>query len=73
MITFALFGVVFFIFAIIMFIVNILISVWVYRDAQRRYKNSDTPILWLLIVLLTGLIGLIVYLIVRPSERSSTI
>ena len=43
--------------------------VYVYRDARRRGMNAN---LWLLIVLLTGLIGLIVYLIVRrdyPVQR----
>ena len=43
--------------------------VYVYRDAKRRGMNAN---LWLLIVLLTGLIGLIVYLIVRrdyPVQR----
>ncbi|MBS7248444.1 MAG: PLDc N-terminal domain-containing protein [Candidatus Jordarchaeales archaeon] len=43
-------------------ILDIVIAVWVYRDAKRRGMEAA---LWLLIVLLTGLIGLIIYLIVR--------
>ncbi len=45
-----------------LFIVDILIAVWVYRDAKERGMEAA---LWLLIVLFTGLIGLIIYLIVR--------
>jgi hypothetical protein len=37
--------------------------VFVYNDAKAR--NTD-PMIWLLIVFFTGLIGLIVWLCVRP-------
>lgn len=57
-------GIVLFIF--LFFLIAILIAVWVYKDAKRRGENGA---LWLLIVLLTGLIGLIIWLIVRPPER----
>jgi hypothetical protein len=40
----------------------ILIAVWVYRDARDRGMDAA---IWLLIVLLLGIIGLIIYLIVR--------
>ncbi len=43
-------------------IIGIILAVWVYRDAKERGMEAE---LWLLIVLLTGLIGLIIYLIVR--------
>ncbi|MEM1657527.1 MAG: hypothetical protein QXK94_00615 [Candidatus Jordarchaeales archaeon] len=43
-------------------IIALALAVWVYRDAESRGKSGE---LWLLIVLLTGIIGLIVYLIVR--------
>jgi len=38
------------------FIVAILLAVWVYRDAEKR---GESGILWLIIVLITGIIGLI--------------
>ena len=44
----------------------IVICVYVYRDATAR--GMDNAALWLIIVILTGLIGLIVYLIVRPEK-----
>jgi len=43
-------------------IVAIILAVWVYRDAEEREMEGA---LWLIIVLLTGIIGLIIYLIVR--------
>jgi NADH:ubiquinone oxidoreductase subunit 6 (subunit J) len=43
-------------------IFQIYICVWVYRDAKKR--NMD-EILWLIIVLIFGLLGLIIYLIIR--------
>jgi TctA family transporter len=55
---------------IILFIIGliavwILLAVWVYRDAKKRGMEAT---LWLLLVLLTGFIGLIVYLIVRRDH-----
>ncbi|MBS7251343.1 MAG: hypothetical protein KIH08_12275 [Candidatus Freyarchaeota archaeon] len=43
-------------------IIAIVLAIWVYRDAESRGENGA---LWLIIVLLLGLIGLIIYLIVR--------
>ncbi len=50
---------------IIWFVIAILICVWVYRDAESRGMSG---VLWLLIVLITGIIGLIIYLIVRKEK-----
>ncbi len=47
------------------FIVVILLAVWVYRDAEKR---GESGILWLIIVLITGIIGLIIWLIVRGDK-----
>ena len=48
--------------AVIWFIVGILLAIWVYTDAKKRDMNAPV---WLLIVLLTGCIGCIIYFIVR--------
>ena len=40
-------------------------AVWLYRDATAR--EMDSPALWLIVVLVATVIGLIVYLIVRPD------
>jgi len=53
-------------FAIFWFIVAILLCVWVYRDAKARGENAA---LWLIIVLIAGIIGLIIWLIVRPKKK----
>lgn len=47
---------------IVGFIINILIGIWIYKDAKKRDMNAAV---WLLIVLLTGCIGCIIYLVVR--------
>lgn len=59
------FGVLF-AFGLVMIVVSIALALWVYQDAQRR---GDNAVLWLVIVLLTGIIGLVIWLIVRPPER----
>ncbi|MFB0544771.1 MAG: zinc-ribbon domain-containing protein [Asgard group archaeon] len=46
--------------------IGILLGVWVYHDAKDRGENGA---LWLIIVLFTMLIGLIIWLIVRPEKQ----
>jgi hypothetical protein len=50
------------VFVALFYIIGILIAVWVYKDAKKRDMNAAV---WLLIVLLTGCCGCIIYLIVR--------
>jgi heme/copper-type cytochrome/quinol oxidase subunit 2 len=54
---------------IVWFIIAILLCIWVYRDAESRGMNG---VLWLIIVLIAGLLGLIIYLIVRKDKTSAT-
>jgi len=44
----------------------IVICVYVYRDAKAR--GMENAVLWLILVIITGFIGLIIYLIVRPPK-----
>jgi hypothetical protein len=48
--------------AAVYWIVALLLCIWVYKDAKKRDMNAT---MWLLIVLLTGCIGCIIYLVVR--------
>jgi len=48
---------------IIWLVIAILIAIWVYRDAEKRGSSGA---LWLVIVIFTGIIGLIIWLVVRP-------
>jgi uncharacterized membrane protein len=48
---------------IIAIVIGIILAIWVYKDAEKR--GSSGP-LWLIIVLLTGIIGLIIWLVIRP-------
>jgi len=48
---------------IAIFIVWIWILIWIYRDAIKRGQNG---ILWMLIVLVGGIIGIIVWFVIRP-------
>ncbi len=47
---------------LIFLIIGILLAIWVYKDAKKREMNA---VLWLIIVLIFGCCGCIVYLIVR--------
>ncbi|MEM3042940.1 MAG: zinc ribbon domain-containing protein [Thermoplasmata archaeon] len=50
---------------IILLIISILIAIWVYKDAESRGMSG---VLWLIVVLLAGIIGLIIYLVVRKPK-----
>lgn len=54
---------------ILWFIIAILLCIWVYRDAESRGMNGA---LWLIIVLIAGIIGLIIYLVIRKEKRTTT-
>ncbi len=45
------------------FVIAILIAIWVYKDAEKRGSNGA---LWLIIVILLGIIGIIIWLLIRP-------
>ena len=62
---FGLFGMIYIIIivsVIVFFVVALLLAIWVYKDAKKRDMNAAV---WLLIVLTTGPIGCIIYLVVR--------
>ena len=44
---------------------NIALLVWVAKDAKAR--GMDTPVLWMIVVMATSLVGLIIYLLSRPK------
>jgi hypothetical protein len=46
-------------------VVNILLLVWVAKDAKSR--GMDNAVVWVLLVVFTGLIGLLVYILSRPA------
>jgi len=46
-------------------IVHILVAVWVYQDIRRRNSGSG---IWIVIALLTGLLGALVYAVVRIGD-----
>lgn len=54
---------------IVMFIIWIVLAVWVYKDAEKRGSSGA---LWLIIVIVTGIIGLIIWLVVRPPIGGKT-
>ena len=53
------------IWVILWFIIWILVAIWVYRDAEKRGKSG---VLWLIVVILLGLVGLIIWLVVRGEK-----
>ncbi len=54
---------------IIFFLIWIGVSIWVYKDAKKR--GEDSPVIWLLVTLFGGLVGLIVWLVIRPPIGGS--
>jgi len=56
-------GFVFFIIAI--FVINIVILIWVARDAKAR--GMGNPVGWLILIFFTSFIGLIIYFFSRPK------
>lgn len=51
---------------VVIWIVWLVLAIWVYKDAKKRGMNG---ILWALIVFFLGIIGLIIYLLVRSSNK----
>jgi hypothetical protein len=45
------------------FVLWVALAYWVYRDATRRHM--DNAVLWAVITFFLGLIGLVIYLVVR--------
>ncbi len=45
-------------------IIWIVIAIWMYKDAQKRDENA---VLWLIVGLVAGIIGLIIWFVVRPD------
>ncbi|MCF2141214.1 MAG: hypothetical protein K9W44_14235 [Candidatus Lokiarchaeota archaeon] len=60
--SYALFGGLYIVLILVAFAINIALCVWVYRDAKSRGKDGT---LWLIVILVGGCLGLIIYLIVR--------
>lgn len=61
-------GAMWFIWTAAWLVVAVIMAIWVYRDAERCQGNG---LLWLLVVLITGIIGFIIYLIIRKDMRCS--
>lgn len=52
-------------FLVICFVVHILVAIWVYQDIRKRNTGSG---IWIVIALLAGLLGALVYAIVRIGD-----
>jgi|Deesub1362B_J571_1020462.scaffolds.fasta_scaffold19123_1 hypothetical protein len=52
-------------FGLIWLVIAVLLSFWVYEDAESRGMDG---ILWIIVVLLTGILGLVIYLAVRSEK-----
>ena len=56
-------------FFLICFVVHILVTIWVYTDIRKRNAGSGV---WIAIALLAGLLGVLVYAIVRLGDSRET-
>ncbi|MCL4217381.1 MAG: hypothetical protein KJ052_10315 [Candidatus Hydrogenedentes bacterium] len=50
---------------IVVFALHVALLVWVARDAKSR--GMDSAVLWMILVICTGLIGLLIYIFSRPQ------
>lgn len=50
-------------------VINILLTVWVYQDIKKRNTGSG---IWIVITLLTGLFGALVYALTRIGDNKQT-
>lgn len=50
-------------FVVLWFVIALVIAIWLYNDAEARGQSG---VLWLLVALIAGIFGLIIWLIVRP-------
>lgn len=53
-------------FLLLVIIVHILVAVWVYQDIRKRNSGSG---IWIVIALLAGLLGVLVYAVVRIGDN----
>ncbi|MED4582355.1 hypothetical protein P9578_06100 [Brevibacillus choshinensis] len=52
---------------LILNILNILISIWAYRDARSRGNSKEFALIVLVALLLFPIIGLVIYLVIRKD------
>jgi hypothetical protein len=50
---------------VVIIALNIALLIWVARDAKNR--GMDNSVIWMILVMVTGLLGLIIYLLSRPK------
>ncbi len=53
--------------SVVWLVIWILIAYWAYKDAQRR--GMDSPIVAFLLVFFLNILGLIIYIVIRPKEN----
>ena len=53
-------------FLLLVIIVHILVAIWVYQDIRKRNAGSG---IWIVIALLAGLVGVLVYAVVRLGDE----
>lgn len=51
--------------AVAIFVLNIVMLVWVARDAKSR--GMDNSVMWMILVFFTSLLGLVIYIFSRPQ------
>ncbi|ASF41473.1 hypothetical protein CEH05_08875 [Halobacillus halophilus] len=58
----------FLLFGLLLLVLNIVTSIWSYRDSRRKGRSSEFAIMVLLGTLFFPVIGLIVYLVIRNDS-----
>ena len=53
---------------LLIFVINSVFGVWVYKDAKQRGMQNPTG--WIIAVVITGVLGLIGYMVARPKGKT---
>ena len=53
---------------IIPLVIQFVIAYWMYKDAKKR---GEKEVLWLIVGLVGGIVGLVIWLLVRPDVRKN--
>jgi hypothetical protein len=55
------------VFVLVYVVICVVIAIWVAKDARAR--GSDAGPIWILVMLGTGILGLLIYLLARPTGQ----
>ncbi|MBM7552962.1 PLDc N-terminal domain-containing protein [Thalassobacillus pellis] len=59
---------IFILFGLLLLFLNIITSIWAYRDSRRKGKSQEYALIVLVATIIFPIVGLIVYLVIRNDS-----